>query len=50
MEGAREESEREIPSMLVLPPDVAGSSSALAAEEEIGPTLGGASGSIAPVE
>lgn len=48
--GVQEEPGRKIPLVSVPSPDVAGSSSALAAEGEIGLALGGASGSGAFVE
>lgn len=49
-EKVQEEPGREIPSVSVPSPDIAGSNSALAAEGETGLTLGGASGSGASVE
>lgn len=49
-EGVQEEPEREIPSVSVPSPDVAGSNSALAVEGETGLALGGASGNGASIE
>lgn len=49
-EGVQEEPGREIPSMSVPSPDVAGSSSVLVVEGETGLTLGGAFGSNASVD
>lgn len=50
LEGAREKPGREVPQMLVPSPDATEPNSVLAAEKEIGPTLGGAFSGAALIE